>query len=161
MNYLAHLYLSGNNHQLMVGNFIGDAVKGNSYMHFPAEIRNGILLHRQIDSFTDQHENVKNAKAFFKKAYGRYSGVVIDILFDHFLAANWDVYHSQKLSHYVDDVNQVLLGQFHIMPKRMQLMMPFWVKHRWPELYLSKEGLLRVLTGMPYYTSMPRNVELF
>lgn len=161
MNYLAHLYLSGNDQPIMVGNFIGDAVKGNLYNQYPEKIKNGILLHRHIDTYTDQHKIVQEAKSFFKDSYGKYSGVVIDILFDHFLASNWNQFHKQKLSKYVNNVNTILISYFQIMPFRIQLMMPFWVKHRWPELYTTKDGLKGVLTGMSNYTSMPHKVKLF
>lgn len=161
MNYLAHLYLSGEEHHVMVGNFIGDAVKGNLYEQYPVKIKKGILLHRQIDSFTDGHPLVKEAKSFFSDSYGRYAGVVIDLLFDHFLASEWIKYHPESLTKYVTRINLILLSNFGIMPHRIKLMMPFWVKHRWPELYATINGLLRVLNGMPNYTSMPRKVEFF
>lgn len=98
MNYLAHLYLSGNDHQLMVGNFIGDAVKGSLYEQFPGRIREGILLHRQIDTYTDNHPKIRQAKSYFSKSYGKYSGVVVDVLFDHFLASNWNKYHHKNFN---------------------------------------------------------------
>jgi acyl carrier protein phosphodiesterase len=161
MNYLAHLYLSGEEHHVIVGNFIGDAVKGNMFENYPDKIKAGVLLHRQIDSFTDRHPIVKEAKAFFANSYGRYSGVVIDLLFDHFLASKWDKYHDESLSEYVTRINMILLANFGVLPHRIKLMMPFWVKHRWPELYVTINGLLRVLNGMTNYTSMPQKVEQF
>ncbi|PLX22702.1 MAG: DUF479 domain-containing protein [Salinivirgaceae bacterium] len=161
MNYLAHLYLSGNDHQLIVGNFIGDAVKGKLFMSYPDRIKEGILLHRSIDSYTDNHPIVKEAKLFFKNSYEKYSGVAVDMLFDHYLASNWKDFHKEPLASYVNVINRVLLSFFEYMPYRIQLMMPFWVKHRWPELYETKTGLYRVLNGMTYYTSMPKKVAMF
>jgi acyl carrier protein phosphodiesterase len=161
MNYLAHLYLSGTSHQLMVGNFIGDAVKGKVFEAYPDEIKEGILLHRRIDTYTDNHTLVKHAKSYFKNSYDKYSGVAVDMLFDHFLASNWNDYHQYPLPKYVDHVNHILLSHFEHMPPRIQFMMPFWVKHRWPELYRTKTGLYRVLNGMTHYTSMPQKVAVF
>ena len=86
MNYLAHLYLSGDSEQLLVGNFIGDYVKGNKYRSYSDEIAKGILLHRYIDSFTDQHIKHRAAKLYFKEEFGHYSGIIIDFIYDHFLA---------------------------------------------------------------------------
>ncbi len=55
MNYLAHLFLSGNNDLLKIGNFMADGIRGNDYLNFPEEVKNGIILHRHIDTFTDAH----------------------------------------------------------------------------------------------------------
>ena len=84
MNYLAHLHLSDNNERIMVGNFIADWVKGNKYNDYPDEIRRGILLHRAIDSFTDNHPLHKHSRQIFAESYGRFSGIVDDLLYDQF-----------------------------------------------------------------------------
>jgi len=86
MNLLAHLYLSKDINDLMIGNFIGDFVKGNQYLNYSAEIQNGILLHREIDSFSDMHEAHKATRDRFRKGFGLHSGVVVDIVYDHYLA---------------------------------------------------------------------------
>ncbi|WP_462280973.1 acyl carrier protein phosphodiesterase [Salinivirga cyanobacteriivorans] len=155
MNYLAHLYLSGENNEVKVGNFIADAVKGRNLSKYPEGLQNGIKLHRCIDDFTDHHPIVLDVNKIFAPAYKKYAGIVTDMIFDHFLASNWQKFHEQTLSEYVDEVNEVLLSWFYIMPHRIQLMMPFWVKHRWPEIYSSPDGLIRALNGMPRYTSLP------
>ena len=69
---------------------MGDFVKGSDYENYPIEIKNGILLHRQIDSFTDAHPIVLKSKKRLHTHYGHYSGIVVDIFYDHFLAKNWD-----------------------------------------------------------------------
>ncbi len=96
MNYLAHIFLSDNIPQRQVGNFIGDFVKGNQYENFPKEIRRGILLHRQIDSFTDSHTVVKETISTLRNTFGRYSGIVVDIYFDHLLATNFTLYSEKQ-----------------------------------------------------------------
>lgn len=96
MNYLAHIYLSGKNRQIQIGNFVGDAVKGKAYNSYPDFFRKGILLHRLIDSFADTHPAVKEAVSLGKPLFGRYSAAVTDIFFDHFLALGFPQYTGQK-----------------------------------------------------------------
>ena len=92
MNFLAHIYLSGDSRELLIGNFIGDYVKGKDYEKYPPAIQDGILLHRKIDWFTDDHSITKKAKKLVRGQYGLYAGIVIDIFYDHYLSANWDQY---------------------------------------------------------------------
>jgi acyl carrier protein phosphodiesterase len=96
LNYLAHIFLSGNNPQLQVGNFIGDFVKGSHLNDYPDGIRDGIVLHRSIDSFTDSHPVVRGVVAMLRPAFGRYSAIVVDMYFDYFLALNFHVYFPNK-----------------------------------------------------------------
>ncbi|MFO7862706.1 MAG: ACP phosphodiesterase [Salinivirgaceae bacterium] len=159
MNYLAHIFLSGNDEQVIVGNFIADAVKGRNFTHYPQGIQDGITLHRKIDHFTDTHTIISETNLLFAPYYGKYAGVVTDIVFDHLLVKNWSTFHSEPLPIFLDRMNIILLKWFHQMPLRMQLYMPFWIKNRWPELYGSFEGVCRVLKGMARYTSLPENAE--
>jgi len=92
MNYLAHAYLSGGSDEVLIGNFIGDSVKGKQYLNYRAQVQEGILIHRQIDFFTDNHALVKQCAGHFRQAYGRYSGIVTDVIFDHFLAKYWETW---------------------------------------------------------------------
>jgi len=85
MNYLAHAYLSFGRPGLLAGNMISDFVKGKKKFDYPAEIQNGIALHRFIDSFTDSHSATKEAKVIFRPAYRIYSGAFIDVVYYLFL----------------------------------------------------------------------------
>ena len=96
LNYLAHIFLSGNDHQLQIGNFIGDFVKGSKYTTYPDRIQKGIILHRKIDSFTDSHVIVKETILLLRPTFGRYSGIITDMYFDYFLAVNFQTYSTQK-----------------------------------------------------------------
>lgn len=96
MNYLAHIFLSGDDPQVQVGNFIGDFVKGSQLNSYPERIRQGIRLHRKIDSFTDSHEVVRETVAFLRPAFGRYSAIITDMYFDYFLAGDFHVYSPHK-----------------------------------------------------------------
>ena len=92
MNFLAHLYLSGDNEDLIIGNFIADMVKGRQIENFQEEVVKGIELHRKIDYFTDNHAIVDQSKRRLRNKYRLYSGVIVDMFYDHYLAANWSEY---------------------------------------------------------------------
>ena len=97
MNFLAHTHLSPDNDDIIFGNFIADAIKGKSYLVYRKDIVTGILHHRSIDVFTDRHPIVKNSKSLVRTHFGKYSGIVVDIYYDHFLARNWELYHNWEL----------------------------------------------------------------
>jgi len=132
MNYLAHLFLSGNDEQTMVGNFIGDHVKGGDWSKFPDKIRTGILMHRQIDTFTDAHQKFREAKVLFRSEYGLYSGIVVDFLYDHFLAINWNEYSDLTLRTFAKQSHAVLLKNFLHLPLRVQGFLPFLIQKTYP-----------------------------
>ena len=97
MNYLAHVYLSGSDKDLIIGNFIADHVKGKAYLDYPETIQKGILLHRKIDDFTDHHPLFKKNVTLLFPQFRHYSRVIVDMFFDHFLAAQWELYHPDPL----------------------------------------------------------------
>ncbi len=155
MNYLAHLYLSGESEKLLVGNFIGDYVKGRKYLQYPDEISRGILLHRHIDSFTDQHELHKAAKMPFKEDFGHYAGIIVDFVYDHFLAKNWYRYSNISLSWFAKWSHSVLLANFKHLPVRVQGFLPFLIQNRRLESYASVEGITQAVKIMGKYSSLP------
>jgi len=155
MNYLAHLYLSGESEKLLVGNFIGDYVKGKKYLQYPEEISRGIILHRHIDSFTDQHTLHKAAKLPFKDDFGHYSGIIVDFIYDHFLAKNWNSYSDMTLSWFAKWTHSVLLANFKQLPMRVQGFLPFLIQNRRLESYASIEGITQAVKIMAKYSSLP------
>ncbi|MCF7568058.1 acyl carrier protein phosphodiesterase [Sabulilitoribacter arenilitoris] len=148
MNYLAHIYLSGENDLVTIGNFMADGVKGKRYKKFSKDIQIGILLHRHIDSFTDAHKTVRQSTKRLHKKYGHYSGIIVDILYDHFLAKNWSKYSNIPLGDYVETFYNSLEEHYNILPLRIQKMMPFMMTDNWLLSYASIEGIQRVLDGM-------------
>jgi len=96
LNYLAHITLSGTNKQMQLGGFIADFVKGNKKAHYPANVWRGIVLHRKIDEFTDNHPAVREAINLLRPSFGRYSAIVLDMYFDHILAKNFSKYTEHK-----------------------------------------------------------------
>ena len=148
MNFLAHLYLSGSNTNIMIGNFIADHVKGNKFSHYHQDIQKGILLHREIDTYTDAHEIVRKSKRRLHERYRHYDGVIIDIFYDHFLAKNWKNYSQIPLNIYADSVYKLLQENFDNLPKRTQEMLPFMVQYNWLYNYQFAKGIQEVLNGM-------------
>lgn len=148
MNFLAHIFLSGDNELVTIGNFIADGIKGNDYKKFPAEIQTGILLHRNIDTFTDAHKTVRLSTKRLHNKYGHYSGVIVDILYDHFLAKNWERYCDVPLGIYADNFYASLEKHYEILPQRIRKMMPHMLADNWLLSYASIEGITKVLEGM-------------
>ena len=148
MNYLAHIYLSGDNNLVTIGNFIADGIKGKSYKKYPKAIQTGILLHRNIDTFTDAHQTVRQSTKRLHEKYGHYSGIIVDILYDHFLAKNWSKYSNVPLNEYVDIFYDSLEANYELLPLRIQKMMPYMMTDNWLLNYASIEGISRVLAGM-------------
>ena len=130
MNFLAHLYLSGENEKLITGNFIGDYIKGNNFLKYPGKIREGIILHRRIDLFTDQYPLFRETKKIFRPEFGLYSGVVTDLVFDHILAVNWENFSHQMLSQFTTRIHKILIAHFFYLPPRVQGFLPVLIKNR-------------------------------
>jgi acyl carrier protein phosphodiesterase len=148
MNYLAHLYLSGDNPEIRFGNFIGDAIKGNKYLQLPDNIGAGVLLHRKIDAFTDQHILIKSAKKYISSEFGHYKGVVIDVFFDHFLSKNWDKYHSEPLKNFLDKVKSAFETYKRFLPiEKLEYYERFLQKSYLYE-YQTYEGIEKTLLGL-------------
>lgn len=148
MNFLAHIYLSGEDEGITIGNFIADGIKGKKYKKFPPQIQKGILLHRGIDSYTDSHPTVKQSTARLHQNYGHYSGVIVDILYDHFLAKNWNHYHDLSLEKYVENFYDLLQKNFDMLPNRIQRMMPYMIADNWLLSYATVEGISTILEQM-------------
>lgn len=148
MNFLAHLYLSKDNKNILIGNFIADEVKGKKHENYPKEIQAGILLHRQIDYFTDTHSIARRSKRRLHERYGHYDGVIIDILYDHFLAKNWLNYSEIPLEIYAKNVYSFFQENIGILPPEMQKLLPYMVEYNWLVGYASIAGIEKTLIGM-------------
>ena len=148
MNFLAHIYLSGNNELVTIGNFVADGVRGNKYKDYSEEIQVGILLHREIDTFTDAHPIFRRSTKRLHKNYGHYSGVIVDIFYDHFLAKNWREYSKIPLPKYVKEFYKSLQTNFELLPARFKHLTPFMIEDNWLLSYASIEGIQQVLNGM-------------
>ena len=141
MNFLAHIYLSGDDDFIKIGNFMADGIRGKEYLNFPVQIKKGILLHRQIDTFTDAHPIFRKSKHRLHKNYGHYSGVIIDIFYDHFLAKNWRTYSATNLNDYTANFYNVLQQNTVSLTLRAKNMLPHMIKNNWLLSYQTVDGI--------------------
>jgi len=148
MNFLAHAFLSGDDPELLAGNFMGDFIKGRQYENFPSGIAKGVVLHREIDFFTDNHDVVEKSKARLRKRFGLYSAVIVDIFYDHFLNANWDRYSDQDKGEFIHSVYDTVDRFFDLAPPRFQAMFSNMKSRDWLSNYGLIEGVERSLAGM-------------
>jgi acyl carrier protein phosphodiesterase len=148
MNFLAHIYLSGSNEPLMIGNFIADFVKGKKKDDYPDGIRKGIELHRFIDHFTDHHQVVLQSIRRVQPRQEKYSGVVIDILYDHFLAANFKEFSDVSLQDYSNNTYRVLKENWDALPEGVHYFLPFMIERNWLLNYATIEGIGNALSGL-------------
>ncbi|WP_136669188.1 ACP phosphodiesterase [Flavobacterium sp. H122] len=158
MNFLAHIYLSGDNELLKIGNFMADGIRGKDYLHFDPEIQKGVLLHRLIDTFTDAHPVYRQSKHRLHEKYGHYSGVIMDIFYDHFLAKNWSNYHEKNLDSYADDFYQSLQNNYDQLTEKTKKMMPYMIGRNWFVSYATVGGLEMILFQMDYRTKHRANM---
>ena len=108
MNHLAHFFLAGDDADLLVGGLLGDYIKGRLKGEYKAAIEAGIKLHRSIDAFTDKHEVTRLSQSRFAPRFRRVSGIMTDIIYDHFLAKNWEIYHELELQRFSDRTFHIL-----------------------------------------------------
>jgi acyl carrier protein phosphodiesterase len=163
MNFLAHIYLSGDDPNIQLGNFMGDFVKGrNLTEQFGPEIAKGIELHRAIDAFTDKHPIVKQSKVRLREKYRHYAPVIVDIFYDHYLAKNWDKFHNTFLPDFAEQIYTMIMSREAVLPEKVKWMMPYMIKGNWLANYARIDGIGRVLNGMsrrtPYESKMDEAV---
>jgi len=148
VNFLAHIYLSFGDPEITLGNFFADHIRGNKFKHLPNKVQKGILLHREIDTYTDAHPIPKQSSKRLHKNYSHYSRVIVDIYYDHYLAKNWMEYSKTPLKEYVEAFYDLLEDNYPILPLGTQRMMPYMVADNWLYNYANLEGISRVLSGM-------------
>lgn len=159
MNFLAHLYLSGLSEKIMVGNFIGDYVKGKEYKKYPEEIQYGILLHRKIDDFTDHSLIFKESRNHFTSRHHKYAGVITDVIYDHFLSMQWNSFSAISFEEFVYISYENLINNFDYLPENVQHFLPYFVVSNWLDSYRTFEGLKRAFTLMAIRTSLPNDAS--
>ena len=160
MNFLAHAYLSFDDPKFLVGNFIGDFVRGNVEEKFEREIAYGIYLHREIDEFTDSHPAVKEAQTFLKPQFGRYALVITDLYFDYFLSTEWKGYDQRSLMDFSQEVYAVLEAHRPILPHRFLQMFEYMKKQNWLVSYGTIDGMKTAFLNMSRRASFESHMEL-
>jgi acyl carrier protein phosphodiesterase len=157
MNYLAHLHLGGAQPGALLGSLYGDFVKGPLGGRWPADIEAGIRLHRQIDAFTDSHPLVLQAKQRFPRERRRYAGILIDLFFDHCLAAHWHDYADEPLHDFTARVYQVLREEPEL-PAKLALIVPRMAAQDWLGSYREFAVMEQVVAGMSRRLSRPEGL---
>ncbi|GAB3015765.1 acyl carrier protein phosphodiesterase [Niabella terrae] len=148
MNYLAHAYLSFGNREILLGNMISDFVKGKQQYLYPDAVHKGIVLHRFIDTITDNHEATHRAKEVFRPAYRLYSGAFIDVVYDYFLANDSDTFGTGDLYEFAQQTYALLGAQQHLMPARFRHMFYYMQQQNWLYGYASKQGIYQSFGGL-------------
>jgi acyl carrier protein phosphodiesterase len=149
MNFLAHLFLSGDDPELLVGNLLGDFVKGRLSGHFPAGIERGIVLHRRIDSFAGRNSHFLHSKRSLDLSFGHYRGILVDLFYDHFLAVHWDEYSEVPLQHFLSKAQRIVLAYEEILPERLRSIVPVIFAELLPS-YLEIRGIDQALQRMSF-----------
>jgi len=153
MNFLAHIYLSGDNDLIKIGNFMADSIRGKQYEAYEGDLKKGILLHREIDTFTDAHPIYRRSKHRLHEKYGHYSGVIMDIFYDHFLAKNWAKYSKEKLEVYVENFYAMLAKNNSLLTEKAKSMLPYMIGRNWLLSYANIEGLQMIMFQMDHRTN--------
>lgn len=148
VNYLAHAYLSFHQPEILAGNMISDFVKGKKQYDFATGIQSGIRLHRAIDTFTDEHPLTKEAASIFKPWYRLYSGALMDVVYDHFLAIDNNRFPGSSLYDFSQEVYDTLDRFTGILPEKFRLVFPYMKKYNWLYHYRERSGIARSLEGL-------------
>ena len=134
MNYLAHLYLAKDSAELMIGSILGDFVKGSQKDQYPSEIKNGIELHRKIDSYTDAHVMTRASRKLYSPLRRRFAGIIVDLCYDHFLYRHWSKFAETPRVSFIANAYELLKAHQAMLPKRLQTMIPFMIRDDWLDL---------------------------
>jgi len=160
MNFLAHAYLSGENKKILLGNFIGDFIKGRQALStFESEIIKGVELHRAIDEFTDNHAIVHESKNRLRPRYRHYAGVIVDVFYDHFLATHWPSLHDKELTVFAEETYRTIETFSDVLPAEFKMMLPYMTRGNWLVSYREINGVHRALSGMASRTPYKSNME--
>ncbi|MEZ4722460.1 MAG: ACP phosphodiesterase [Flavobacteriales bacterium] len=159
VNYLAHFYLADGDEELTFGNYIGDGVRGSQLNQYSEGIQRGVRFHRFIDTFTDTHPVVKDAKALFYPTQSKFSPVVVDVLFDHVLAMQWDEHHQDSLRQFARSCYNLVGNMEHLMPLRSARFFQYMYEQNLLEGYATKAGVEKVFRGMDSRTKFESNMQ--
>jgi acyl carrier protein phosphodiesterase len=159
MNYLAHLYLAGSDPDLIVGNFIADAVKGKQIEQYSEGVIRGIKLHRQIDLFTDTHPVIERGKEALRPKFRKFAGIVMDVFGDHFLSSNWNDYSKTNLRDFTEHMYTLLHERKEHFPEKARYTLHYMSMQDWLQGYQHIEGVKRALSGLARRSSFPSGME--
>jgi acyl carrier protein phosphodiesterase len=159
MNYLAHQFLSFQNTDIQIGNLYGEISRGKDYEKFQGDLRKGILLHRSIDSFTDSHEIVKESSKKFHEKYGKFSPIIIDVVYDYFLIKNWKTYTELDFEEFVNDCYFLFHQEMPHFPSKLQNIVSHLLRYDWFHNYQTLEGIQETLRGIKNRSKFENNID--
>lgn len=159
MNFLAHLFLAGDDPESIIGNFIADHVKGSAIDSYSQGIIKGIRFHRAVDEFTDNNQIVHEAVVRLRPAFRKYAGVVLDMYYDHFLANSWEEYSNEELIDFTRRMFEVIKSSHQLLPARSKHILPFMMADNWLMNYKNFDGLHKALSGISMRTKFESNLE--
>ena len=133
---------------MKIGNFMADGIHGKNFDSFPMEIQKGIILHRAIDTFTDAHPVFRQSTKRLHANYHHYSGIIVDIFYDHFLAQNWSKYSDESLEYYTERFYQSLRDNHDFLTEKTRKMIPYLIAQNWLLSYQTIEGIEIILEKM-------------
>ena len=148
MNYLAHVFLSHETPDAIVGAMLGDFVKGRVIEGWNDKVRTAISLHRAVDRFTDRHPLTHASRALMSPGQRRFAGILVDVFYDHFLARHWLLFHPQPLPQFTQEIYDVLLPRRSEFPARLQRILPWMVRDDWLASYAEVESVDAALHGL-------------
>lgn len=159
MNYVAHQVLSFDDPNLQLGNLLGEVVKGNQHQKYSPNLQQGILLHRHIDTFTDAHPIVKESSALLHADQGKFSPIVIDVVFDYFLIQHWENFVAQPFESFKQNCYQLFRNSEQTFPPKLQYIVHHLLLHDWFENYASLEGVALTLHNIGKRTKFENHLD--
>lgn len=154
MNFLFHMLLSGDDDQLLVGNFMGDFVKGPLQGRFPERIRQGVDLHRHIDSYAEHHPLFRRSRGRIDPAYGLYRGILVDMFYDHLLVNDWGHWSEEPFADFLLRTRRVVESYRHVIPEAMLPLLPVIFDELLPS-YGTVGGIARALARLSRRVGRP------
>ena len=155
MNFLAHALLAGDSPPLIVGGVTGDWIKGYLPGDLPDDLAKGVALHRAIDDFAESHPSFRRSRSRVSVDRRRYSGILVDVFYDHLLAQNWNTIHHQPLSEYSESVYRLIKNRLDDLPLASRPALTLMAREDWLSSYGQIEGIADVLVRMSRRTRQP------
>jgi len=145
LNYLVHLYLAGEDPDLQLGGLMGDFVKGPISSEYPEKLALGLLLHRRIDTLSQNSPHTRQSRQRLHPKYSHGRGIIIDIFYDHFLASSWQDYSPEPLESYASKFYRLLQARHAQLPASLQQIAPQMIEHNWLVSYQHRAVVSRAL----------------
>ncbi len=159
MNFLAHLTLSNNDDDILIGNFIADSTRSAEYHRYKKQVVYGIELHHKIDAYTDSHPVVEESKERLRPRHGKYAGVIVDIFYDHYLARDYHRYGEYPLADFAQRCYSLFERRFSELTQGTQRMLPFMKRGNWLVNYGTEAGMRKVFSGMSHRASFNNHMN--